>query len=264
VGFVWGAIFAAIGTLRSPGVTQHLSEQWRAVGSGVTRAAIVAVPTAIVCLVVLALAQGGGFDIGIDPKLTPLGIVLLGLNIISGAVVLAHGAPLNIALDAGPLSGFTRLGYMPEGSTLSPARWLFVLVPVLACIVAGRAMRRRLGGVGAGAAALGFGAVWGLALAALAVLLRVRVLSNFSVGSLEAGGGASIQPLLALGLGFVLGTVLSYIGMVSGGGASGPADVATHAPAGALPESGAAKCGNCGRPLPPGDRFCSACGTPVV
>ncbi len=282
LGFMWAALFAAVGTAMVPGVAEKLPMALRAAGAGIRRAAIVAPIVAVICLIVLAIGQGGGdFEIPIDRELTPLGVVLLGLNVVAGAVVLAHGAAMNIDLGAGPLSGFTQIGYMPEGAELSAARWLFILVPILAGIAAGRAMRKRVDGKNFGTSAAAFGLMWGIALAALAVLLRVKVLSNFDIGALEAGGGLSINPLAALAFGFGTATILSYLSMSFGKPQELVAAVSQPVPSPAVaservvatPPAAVAvtpavqptvgKCANCGSPLPTDDRFCSACGAPV-
>ncbi len=284
LGFAWAALFAALGTAMAPAVAEKLSTVLRAAGAGLKRAAIVAPIVAVVCLIVLAIAQrggGGDVDIPVDRDLTPLGIVLLGLNVVAGAVVLAHGAAMNIDLDAGPLSGFTRIGYIPSGAELSAARWLFILVPILACIAAGRAMRNHVDRKNLWTSAAVFGLAWGVVLAALAVLLRVNVLSNFDIGSLEGGGGMSINPLAALAFGVGAATILSLVGMSFGKPtapiAEAPQPIPTPAvapervvapPPGAVGVTPAVqptvgKCGSCGRPLPADDRFCSACGAPA-
>ena len=282
LGFIWAALFAALGTAMSPSVAEKLPVAIRAAGAGLMRAAIVAAVVAVVCLVVLGITQGSdeSVDIPVDRELTPLGVVLLGLNVVAGAVVLAHGAAMNIDLDAGPLSGFTRIGYMPEGAELSAARWLFILVPILAGVAAGRAMRRRVERKNFGTSAAAFGLAWGIGLVALAVLLRVNVLSNFDIGALEAGGGLSINPLVALAFGFGAATILSYLGMSFGKPqepvaapqpapsatvASEPLAATSPAALGATPpvRSTVGKCASCGSQLPTNDRFCSACGAPA-
>jgi hypothetical protein len=266
-GGVWAALFAAIGALARSDVRIKLSPLVRGLWSGSMTAARVAALTAIGGLVVLGVAQAssaGGVDV--DPKIGAVGLVLFGVNVVATAVVVSHGPPLAVAFTAGPLAGWSRIGYVPAGQTsLSPARFVFVLVPLLSCLYAGRAMKRHVRRSDAGRAAVTFGLLWGAALAVLALVLRVRVLSSFDIASLEAGGGASINALFAFVSGTVIATVLSYAGMVSGPEFFGPQDATARA--GATPPALSAPrpvvCEACGSQVPSGDAFCGACGRPV-
>jgi hypothetical protein len=270
VGAVWAGAFALIGGLAAPAVTEKLSTLLRAIGAGMRRGSAVAAGTAGVLLAVLAISRGGGGLGGMDGSLAALAVFLLGLNVVGAGVVLAHGVNMSVSLDAGPLAQWTRLGYTPEGASLPPTRWLFLLVPLLGGFFAGRAMRGRSNSVAS--AAVAFGVAWGAAMAVLAAMLRVEVLSSFSLGSLDAGGGASVPPLLALLLGFVWGSVMSAVGMLVGTSATVPAvpvaPVASVAPispvAPAAPVAPVVPaCASCGSVLTPGDRFCAACGAAV-
>jgi len=171
---------------------------------------------------------------------------------------------MTLSFDAGPFAEWSRLGYVSEGARSLPAmRWVFLLVPTFAGLAAGRVMRSR--GVGVAAASTGFGAAWGIALAAVAVLLRVEVLSSFSIGSLAAGGGADIDPVIALLSGFVWGSVTSAIGYIAFGepqpSTPTPGFPEPAAPVQPVP---ARVCPSCGATVPAGDRFCAACGGAVA
>jgi hypothetical protein len=285
-GALWGAAFALVGGLSAPAVAGTLSSIWRAIGAGLRRAALVSSAAAVVCLVVLALTQQGATSgTGLDPSLGALGAVLLGVNVVAAAVVLAHGPTMQIALDAGPLAEWTQIGYLTQGErTLSPARWLFVLVPLLGGIAAGRVMRKRVSSADAFRVAALFGVLWGIALTVLTLLLRVRVLSNFSLTSLESAGSVAIDPLITLLLSSVWGGITAYIGLVAGSEAEiGPTveEPVPMEPAPAAPElraaieapvvapsvampAGERRCANCGRRVPEGDRFCMSCGTALT
>jgi hypothetical protein len=250
-GSAWGFVFAFIGA-----VSSTLRGLWLTVVAALGRAAVVAALVSIVCLVVFGIAQGGGGSGGVNGRLAALGVVFLGVNIVGGAVVLAHGAHMRVALDAGPLSDFTRLGYFPSGRELSPARFVFVLVPVLATIAAGRVIAKRTRDP---VACLVFGAAWGIALGAIAAMLRVEILSDFSIGSLAAGGRASISPAAAAAAAFAIGTVGSLVGMRTERRVVD--DPVPHVAAPTTGESGS--CPTCGGAVPVGDSFCGACGARV-
>ncbi len=264
LGALWGAAFALIGALAAPRVAGALSPLWRVSGAAAKRAALVASAVAIVVLIVMAIEQaGGGTGIGLGADLGALGAFLLGANVVGAAIVLSHGPSMQVALDAGPLSGFTRVGYVPQGSSSLPTtRWLFVLVPIAAGVAAGRMIKRRLGDRSDVSAAAAFGVVWGVALGVLAFLLRVRVLSSFSVGSLAAGGGASINPVVALVFGTVLGSVTSYVGMVTAKATTHPLTPPLETIASVTPAAPAEPraCPSCGKAVPENDRFCGSCG----
>jgi hypothetical protein len=209
------------------------------------------------------------------------------VNVVAAAVVLAHGPTMQIALDAGPLAEWTQIGYLTRGErALSPARWLFVLVPLLGGIAAGRVMRKRVAGADAFRVAALFGVLWGIVLTMLTLLLRVRVLSNFSVTSLESGGSVAIDPLITLVLSSVWGGITAYIGLVAGSEVEiGPtieepvpvepalATPESHAraieppvvaPSVAMPPTAQRRCANCGGRVPEEDRFCMSCGTALT
>jgi hypothetical protein len=167
--------------------------------------------------------------------------------------------PMDVAFSAGPLARFTSIGYVPAGAELSPARWVFVLVPVLTALAAGRAMRKHVDRSDAARAAAVFGVLWGIALAVLALLLRVRILSSFDIAAIEAGGGATINAILAFVLGTVIAGVLAYVGLVTARDESR----ATQAPAPVIPQR-FRTCEACGSEVPVGDSFCGVCGRPVA
>jgi len=92
-----------------------------------------------------------------------------------------------------------------------------------------------------------YGALWALTIALLALLLRVRVLSAFSVGSLDLGGGsAAVDPLIALVLGFVWGAPSAWIGARR---------AAAHDPGEPM-----WTCPTCDMQNTQSDRFCVSCG----
>lgn len=258
-GVVWGSAFALIGGLTAPAVKERLAPSWRALYAGLFRASWLAAVVAVGGLILMAVTRGGGGG-GLpgDPSLQALAVGLLFLNVIAAAVVLSHGATMDTSFTAGPLSEWSRVGYTSD--FLPSTKWALALVPLVAGFAAGRVMRRKSGGA---SLAVAFGAVWGLGLGALAVLLRVRVLSSFDLGSLGAGGGASIDPLLAAVLGFAIGTVTSFIGIISGNREPRAEPVMTQPVAEQVPPTQPRACPACGRPVAAADRFCSSCGQPA-
>ena len=268
LGALWGGAFALVGGLAAPAVADGLSPRWRASAGAAKRAALVASVASIAVLVVMALEQSSRPGrVGLPADLGALGVFLLGANVVGAAILLSHGVSMGVALDAGPLSGFTRLGYLPEGSSSLPnSRWVFLLVPIVAGVAAGRVIKRRLGVASNVSAAAAFGLVWGAALAILAFLLRVRVLSSFSLGSLAAGGGASINPLVTFVFGTVWGGVMSFIGMATTSTPEQPLTPALETIAAVTPEEpvqpsvSQRMCPGCGQLVPEDDRFCGSCG----
>ena len=151
-----------------------------------------------------------------------------------------------IALDAGPFTGWERMDLFHLGvAGRAPfALVLLAIVPVGAGIVAGRFIARR-SALPPSRIALRFGVLWGFSLALLSLLLRVRVLSSFSVGALDLGGGsAAVDPLVALVLGFVWGAPAAFIGART-----------VHDP-------GRWECPDCSMANTDEDRFCVSCGMP--
>lgn len=272
LGALWGGAFALVGGLGAPAVADRLSPRWRASAAAAKRAALVASVASIAVLVVMALEQSSRPGrVGLPADVGAVGVFLLGANVVGAAIVLSHGVSMNVALDAGPLSGFTRLGYVPQGSSSLPSsRWLFLLVPVVAGVAAGRVIKRRLGVGSNVTAAAAFGLVWGAALAVLALLLRVRVLSSFSLGSLAAGGGTSINPFVTFVFGTVWGGVTSFVGMATTSAPEQPLTPALETIAAVAKEEpieasspGQRMCPGCGQLVPEDDRFCGSCGRPL-
>lgn len=263
-GAVWGGLFAFIGALSAPRVAEAVAPPWRATGAAMRRGALVAGAGSVIVLIVMAIEQSSrGGTAGLNTDLAAIGVVVLGVNVVAAAAVLSHGATMSVALDAGPLSGFTRIGYLPEGEgTLPVSRWLFVVVPIAAGVAAGRVLKRHLGDRSDVNAAAMFGVVWGLVLAALAFLVRVRVLSSFSIGSLAAGGAASINPFVAFVFGAVVAGVSSYIGMatIRGGPEHGMTPALEAIAATSAQDAATQSCHGCGATVPPTDRFCGSCG----
>lgn len=251
LGAVWGALFAGLGAASAPGVVARTAPVLRAAGGAVRPALVTAAALAVPLLVIVAVEdRASGAAVGTGSAAAIPGLVLLGPNVIAAAVVLAHGVPLAVSLGAGSLSRFSTIGYLAGGESLPTTRWLFVIVPLAAGVFAGRRLRARLGGRAVPACAL-FGLLWGGVLAVLALLLRVEVLSSFTIGSLRAGGGVEINPVWAFVAGAVLATLLSL------GGAALPGREPAEVPA--APPSGI-RCPACGEVVPAGDRFCGSCG----
>jgi hypothetical protein len=172
----------------------------------------------------------------------------------AAGIVASNGVSMAVALDAGPFTGWERVDLLnvgASGDAAPPVVWLALLIPLAAGLVAGRFARRR-SSYPVAQIALRFGALWGLTLAVFSLLLRVRVLSSFSVGGLDLGGGsAAFDPLVALGAGFVFGTLAAFIGASS---VRVPALVTVGAPADAW------TCANCGITNTTDDKFCVSCG----
>jgi hypothetical protein len=258
-GAVWAALFSAVGALSHPIVRAQLSMFVRGVWAGGVRSVLVAASASTGALTVLGVAQAGeAGGIDLDPKLAGAGLALFVVNLIATGVVLSFGVPMDVAFSAGPLARFTSIGYVPAGAELSPARWVFVVVPILTGLYAGRAMRKHIARSDAGRAAVCFGVLWGVVLAVLALLLRVRVLSSFDIAAIQAGGGATINAVVAFVLGTVIAGVLSYVGLVTG-----RAEPAAQPAAVAVPQR-PRTCDACGSAVPAGDSFCGVCGRPVA
>ncbi len=219
VGAAWGAAFAAAGAMTTPALRERLGASTRIVYRGWLTGLILAAGS------VAALLAVGGLVAVVTgrapaPALTALGAALLAGNAVSAALLLAQGVSMDVALDAGPFTGWERMDLLhvgAAGEAAHPALWLLVAVPLAAGVIAGRGMRRS--GVGIAPAAAGFGALWGLTMAVLAMLLRVRVLSSFSVGDLALGGGTAVfDPLASLVLGMLWGGVAAGAGAAMAGG----------------------------------------------
>jgi hypothetical protein len=244
VGAAWGAAFAAAGGLSARPMRERISSDDRIVllawmrGLGAMAAVIAGL---------LLLGGAVAAFTGRAPSLTlvVLGALMLSANAVAAGIVASNGVPMAVSLDAGPFTGWERMDLLSVGTAgeaAPPYMWLVALLPVAAGIVAGRFARRRAAMPYAGIA-LRYGALWGLSLAVLALLLRVRVLSSFSVGSLDlGGGGAAFDPLVALAFGLIIGTVSAYIG-------------ARSVRAGSV-----WTCAACGITNSGSDRYCVSCG----
>jgi hypothetical protein len=261
IGAIFGAAFAAAGGISSLRIRASLEPQTRVLLLGWMRglgAAALIVTTLLALGAVVALAGGRapGF------ALFALGGYMLWANAVAAAIVLVHGPSMVVALDAGPFTGWERMDLLHFGAGSSPkVLVLGALVPVAAGVVAGRFCRRRSSLSGAGIA-LRFGALWGLTLALLALLLRVRVLSSFSVGSVDlGGGGAAVDPLVALVLGFVWGTATAYIGALTTRAGRSVESIrgALSSLARSDPSPSTWSCPACGMPNATEDRFCVSC-----
>ena len=263
LGAVFGAAFAAAGAISSLGVRATLAPTTRVLllgwmrGLG-TAAGIIASVLALGGLVALVMGRAPAFS------LFALGGYLLSANAVAAGIVLAHGVPMDVALDAGPFTGWERMDLLHFGvsGSASPKVLLVgVVVPIVAGVVAGRFCRRR-SQITSGAIAIRIGALWGLTLAVLAMLVRVRVLSSFSVGAVDLGGGsAAFDPLVALVVGALWGTATSFVG------ARAPAAVRARALAGVRSSLGSLaaetqmwSCARCRMPNTSDDRFCVSCG----
>lgn len=265
LGAVFGAAFAAAGAISSLGVRSSLAPTTRVVLLGWMRglgtvAGIIASVLALGGLVALVTGRGPGLS------LFALGGYLLGANAVAAGIVGVHGVPMDVALDAGPFTGWERMDLLHfgvSGSASPKVLLLAVVVPILGGIVAGRFCRRR-SELSAAAIAVRIGGLWGLTLAVLAMLLRVRVLSTFSVGAVDLGGGsAAFDPLVALVVGAMWGTATSFVG------ARVPAAVRSRALAGVRSSLGSLaaetqmwSCLRCRMPNTSDDRFCVSCGSP--
>jgi hypothetical protein len=253
IGAVLGAAFAVAGGLSSRTLRTTLASDSRVVllgwmhGLG-TAAGVVAAVLALGAIVALITGKAPAFG------LLALGTYTLLANAIAAGIVLAHGVSMHVALDAGPLTGWERmdlLNFSTGGGAPLPLL-LGALIPLAAGVIAGRFCRRR-SDLSQPSIAWRFGGLWGLTLALLALLLRVRVLSSFSVGSLDlGGGGAAFDPLIALTLGFIWGCATSYIGART-------IRVPTPGPS----EDAALtwECAECGITNASDDYFCVSCGT---
>ncbi len=263
VGALFGAAFAAAGAISSLEVRASLAPRTRVVllawmrGLG-TAAGVIASVLAVGGLLALVTGRAPAFSLFV------LGGFLLGANAVAAGVVLVHGVPMSIALDAGPFTGWERMDLLHFGvsGSASPKVLLIgVLVPIVSGVVAGRFCRRR-SDLSAGAIAVRIGALWGLSLAVLAMLVRVRALSSFSVGAIDLGGGsAAFDPLVALVVGFAWGSVTSFVG------AHVPTVMRARALAGVRSSLGSLagesemwSCPRCRMPNTTDDRFCVSCG----
>jgi hypothetical protein len=257
-GAAWAGAFAALGIAANARVRASMTPLVRGLWAGFTRASLVASVTSVAALIVLAVAQTGeAGGVSVSGRLGAIGIALFAVNVVAAGVVLSHGVPMRAAFAAGPLSGFTTLGYATSGeASLSPVRYIFVLVPLLSLVVAGRAMRKHVPRADAMRAAAAFGAVWGILLALLAVMLRVRVLSTFEISALRAGGGTAVNAIVAFVLGSVIAAVLAYIGQIT---------ASRREPAQATPAATdrPRTCEACGSEVPLLDAFCANCGRPA-
>jgi hypothetical protein len=245
IGALFGAAFAAAGAMSSLPMRRQVAPDVRVTLFGWMRG----LGTAAGVFAAL-MAIGGIVAIltGRAPKASLVGVggYLLAGNAIAAAIVLAHGASMAIALDAGPFTGWERMDVLHLGvAGRAPlALVLLAIVPVGAGIVAGRFIARR-SALPPSRIALRFGVLWGFSIALLSLLLRVRVLSSFSVGALDLGGGsAAVDPLVALVLGFVWGTPAAFVGARS-----------VHDP-------GRWECPDCSMANTDADRFCVSCGMP--
>jgi hypothetical protein len=253
IGAFLGAAFAVAGGLSSLTLRSTLASDSRVVLLGWMRglgsaAGVIAVVLSLGAII--ALVTGKAPSIG----LLGLGAYTLWANAIAAGIVLSHGVSMHVALDAGPLTGWERMDLLnfSTGGGAPLALLLGALIPLAAGVIAGRFCRRR-SDLSTPSIALRFGALWGLTLALLALLLRVRILSSFSVGSLDlGGGGAAFDPLLSLVLGFVWGTATSYVGArTTRGPGSGTSGVAATT----------WECAECGITNTSDDVFCVSCGT---
>jgi hypothetical protein len=243
IGAAWGAAFAAAGGLSALRIRGSIDPSSRIVllgwmrGLG-TASACIAGALALGALVALILGRAPA------PSLVGLGAYLLSANAVAAGILASSGASLAVALDAGPFNGWERADLLNVGATGETAPiylWVLVLVPLVSAYIAGRFIARR-SALSPRDVALRYGALWGLTLALLALLLRVRVLSSFSVGSLDLGGGsAAFDPLVAMLLGAVWGGVGSFLGARTG-------EVAHWT------------CPSCGITNADDDRFCVSCG----
>lgn len=264
LGVVLGAGFAVAGGLSSLGVRATLASDARVVLRGWLRglgaaAGVVAAVLAAGAIVALVTGRAPGL------ALFALGGYVLAANAVAAGVLLSHGVSMVVALDAGPFTGWERMDLLhfgAAGSGAPPALVAAAIVPLAAGVVAGRFCARRtsLSPLRIG---LRFAALWGLTQAVLALLLRVRVLSSFSVGALDLGGGsAAVDPLVALVVGAAWGAAAGTLGAVT----ARPAglrrlrsSLASLASPGARDES-LWTCPGCRMPNTDDDRFCVSCG----
>lgn len=218
IGGVWGVAFALAGGLSTPAMRAQLADNTRVLLRLWLRAlgAFAAVVGAVLVVgavwaVVAGRAPGGGR--------AAVGGWLLAGNAAAAGIVLAHGVPVQVALDAGPFAGWSRVAlfHVGPGAGAAPAAaWAVLLLPAVVGVWAGRSLSRRtsLRPLDIG---WRFGGLWGLTLAVLALLLRVRVLSSFSLGGIELGGGhATVDPLMAALAGAGWGAVSALAGAYNG------------------------------------------------
>ena len=214
IGAVWGAAFAAAGGLSALPMRGLIAPDDRIVLLGWMRGLGIAAGT-IAAFILLGGIAAVVLGRAPSASLIGLGMLLLAGNATAAGLVASNGVSMSVALDAGPFTGWERMNFLSVGTSgdaAPPFVWLLLLIPIAAGVVAGRFARRRAAMSGVGIA-LRYGALWGLTLAVLALLLRVRVLSSFSVGGLDlGGGGAAFDPLVALAFGLVLGTLSAYAG----------------------------------------------------
>jgi hypothetical protein len=246
VGAAFGAAFAAAGAMSALPMRRQIAPDVRVSLFGWMRGLGTA---AGIFAAVMAVGGIGAVVAGRAPKasLVALGGYLLAGNAVAAAIVLAHGASMVIALDAGPFTGWERLDLFHAGVAGGPAPaglLAIAIVPVIAGVVAGRFIARR-SALSPVHVALRFGVLWGFSLALLSLLLRVRVLSSFSVGALDLGGGsAAIDPLVALVFGFAWGAPSAFVGALTGRGTP------------------MWRCPDCDMANTDTDRFCVSCGSP--
>ncbi len=249
IGAAWGGAFAAAGGLSSLRLRGAIASDDRIVLLGWMRG------LGFAAGIVAALMFVGGIVAAVmgrapSPALSGLGALLLSGNATAAALVASNGVSMAVALDAGPFTGWERMDFLnvgPAGDAAPPFVWLSLVLPLAAGLVAGRFARRRSTFSGPGIA-VRFGVLWGLTLAVLALLLRVRVLSSFSIGGLDlGGGGASFDPLVALVLGFAVGTIAAYTGVRTIRAAAAAGETWT--------------CPTCGIVNARSDVFCVSCGT---
>lgn len=266
IGAAFGGAFAAAGGMASLNVRATLAPQTRVVllgwlrGVG-TAAALIASVLAIGAIV--ALISGRSPSLG----LFALGGYLLAANAVAAGILLVHGGSMAIALDAGPFTGWERMNFLNfgvSGSGAPRALLLGVVIPIVSGVVAGRFCRRRTE-LSTSRIAVRLALLWGLTLAVLALLLRVRVLSSFSVGELQLGGGsAAFDPLAALLLGFALALVTSYFGALTLPRTTEIESVRAELSSLASGVQGAPAtwdCSHCGFPNATEDAFCVSCGS---
>jgi hypothetical protein len=248
IGAAWGAAFALAGGLSSLPLRAGIASDDRIVLRGWMRGLGVAAG-----IIAGAMLLGGLFAVvsGRAPSLTlvALGGLLLSANATAAGLLASNGVSMAVALDAGPFTGWERMDFLnvgASGDAAPPFVWLALLIPIAAGVVAGRFARRRARSPNLGIA-VRYGLLWGLTLAVFALLLRVSVLSSFSVGGLDlGGGGAAFDPLVALATGAVLGTIAAYLGTRS---------VSAQE---AVPATWV--CQGCGITNATQDRFCVSCG----
>ncbi len=266
LGALLGAAFASAGGISSLKMRTVLKPDSRIVMLGWMRGIATAAG-----FFVAALGLGGivALVTGSAPSLSmfALGGYLLWANAVMAGIVASHGVSMGIALDAGPFTGWERMDLLNFGvaGTGAPKPLLAaVIVPIAAGIVAGRFCRRRSLLSDAGIA-LRFGALWGLTLAVFSLLLRVRVLSSFSVGAVDLGGGSvAFDPLIALVVGAAWGSVSSYVGARwarETTGTEGIRAALLSLATGSGHPNGTWACPRCEITNAPEDRYCVSCGT---